>query len=184
MDRSSITQLLSKIRDGEDKALDNLLPFVYRELHDMASKWFSRERAEHTLQPTAIVHEVYLKLCDGDLDLNDRVHFFAVASRAMRHLLTDHARQRRADKRGRQWHRLTLIDDQTPGEGSSEVDLVALDEALTKLARLNERHARIVEHRFFGGLSVKEISEVLGVTRRTIELDWRLARAWLRSELS
>lgn len=151
----------------------------------MAEACFRHQPASHTLQPTALVHEAFLKLVDRDaVEYADRGHFLAVAATAMRQILIDHARTRGAAKRGGDRRRVALEDAPVNGAGADQLDLLALDEALTRLAALDGRQARVVELRFFGGLSVKETGEALGVSPRTVELDWRMAKAWLSRALS
>ena len=141
-----------------------------------------RERVDHTLQPTALVHEVYIKLVDQPLaDWEDRAHFIGIATRAMRQILVDHARGRAAAKRGGGWHRVTL--DESILGGRSEFEMLAIDEALTNLTQLDERAARVAELRMIGGLSVKETAHVLGVSPRTVDNDWAMARMWLSRAL-
>jgi len=181
-----ITLLLDRIRQGDVEATERLLPIVYERLRAMAGALFRGQSPSHTLQPTALVHEAYLKLVDGPggekAAWESRAHFMAVASLAMRQILADHARARRARKRGGDLHRVTLDEPSAQGR-TSEVDLLDLDDALAELARLNERHARIVEWRFFGGLTTQEIANLLGVSRTTVDNDWRVARAWLSARL-
>ncbi len=168
---------------GTKAAADQMFRLVYDCLLDLARWWFREESKNHTLQPTALVHEVYLKLVENDqTPCRDQTHFFAVAARAMREVLVDHARRKTTDKRGGQWRRLTLHDwdGATPGVS---VDIISLDEAMTRLAMLHERPSRVVELRFFGGLTVDETARVLGVSARTIDLDWRFARAYLLRDL-
>ena len=155
------------------------------ELRAIARVHLKRERSEHTLQPTALVNEVWLHFMRGaDLDLSDRSHFLAVAANAMRRLLIDHARARDAAKRGGGREKISLSEQSGPSPGSeAAVDIVALHEALERLEQLGERRARVVELRFFGGLTVKESAEVLGIAAVTVEKDWTKARAWLRREL-
>jgi RNA polymerase sigma factor (TIGR02999 family) len=172
-----ITALLTALREGDRDALDRLFPLVYRELHDRAHRQLARRRPGETLSTTALVHEAYLKLTDSaHQTYNDRVHFFAVASRAMRQILVDYARRSTAAKRG--GYPVSLDPDAIGDPGRAE-DLLALDEALTQLERLDERLARIVELRFFGGLSVEETSDALAISPRTVKRDWRKARAFL-----
>ena len=157
---------------------------AYTTLHQMAAGYLVRERADHTLQPTALVHEAFLKL-DRQADKpdwNGKTHFQAVAARAMRQILVDHARQRNSQKRGGQWKRVTL----TAGDigTSPEIDIMALDEALQRLADLDQRKAAVVELRFFGGLTNVEAAKELGVSPKTTEADWYFARAWLRDQLA
>lgn len=173
-----ITALLTALRDGDRGALDRLFPLVYRELHDRAHRQLARHRPGETLSTTALVHEAYLKLTDSaHQSYQDRVHFFAVASRAMRQILVDYARRTTAAKRGG-GHPVSLDPDAIANPGRAE-ELLALDEALTQLEKLDGRLARIVELRFFGGLSVEETSDVLEISPRTVKRDWRKARAFL-----
>ena len=172
-----ITALLVRARDGDANALEDLLPKVYQELRALAHRYLSREGAGHTLSTTALVHEAYLKLTDSaHQTYQDRTHFFAVASRAMRQILLDYARRMSAAKRG--GLAVSLDPDQLGDPGRAE-ELIALDEALTRLEALDERLARNVEMRFFGGLSVEETAEALGMSPRTVKRDWRKARAFL-----
>lgn len=165
---------------GHKSATPSLMPLIYDELRALAAKLLSGQDRHQTLQPTALVHEAYLKLL-GKGDWTDRAHFFNVAAMAMRQLLADHARRLSSQKHGGGWERVTLSG--VSADEGGEVDTVALDEALRKLAKLNERQCRIAELRFLTGLSVEEAAEALGVSARTVELDWRIARAWLRREL-
>ncbi len=164
-----------------------LLPLVYDELRRLARKRLAGENRGHTLQPTALVHEAYLKLVDQSrVDWRGRTHFFAVAAMTMRRLLIDHARARGRAKRGGEWRRVTLAHPLVAGqpEGLDLERVLSLDAALEKLAALDSRQARIVEMRFFAGLTVAEAAEVLGVSKRTVEGDWMHARSWLRREMS
>ena len=164
---------------GAKAGADQMFNLVYDSLRDLARCWFRSEKQDDTLQATALVHEAYLKLAGTNpTAFRDQAHFFALAARAMREVLIDHARRRAADKRGGSWGRLTLHD----GDGSTAaiaVDILTLDDAMTKLALFHERSSRVVELRFFGGLTVDETAGVLGVSPRTIHLDWRFARAHL-----
>jgi RNA polymerase sigma factor (TIGR02999 family) len=180
-----VTTILGRMRAGDRGAAARLLPLVYDELRAVARGHLGRERPGHTLQPTALVHEVWLHFMkEADLDLANRSHFLAVASNAMRRLLVDHARARDAAKRGGGWQRVTLSEQSGPSPGGPvDVDIVELSDALERLERLGERLARVVELRFFGGLTVKEAAEVLGVAPVTVEKDWTKAKAWLRREL-
>ncbi len=172
-----ITALLTALREGDRAALDRLFPLVYRELHDRAHRQLARHRPGETLSTTALVHEAYLKLTDSaHQTYHDRVHFFAVASRAMRQILVDYARRSMAVKRA--GHPVSLDPDAIANPGRAE-ELLALDEALTQLEKLDGRLVRIVELRFFGGLSVEETSDALEVSPRTVKRDWRKARAFL-----
>lgn len=179
-----VTRLLVDWREGDQTAFDRLLPLVYDELHRMAARYMRGERPGHTLQTSALVNEVYLRLADyKQMQWQDRAHFFAVAAQAMRRILIDFARARQNLKRGGGAERVSLDKALvvTPEGGT---DLLALDEALGRLAALNSRQARMVELRYFGGLSEEEVAEVLGIAPRTVRYDWSLARAWLYRELS
>jgi RNA polymerase sigma factor (TIGR02999 family) len=182
--RGHVTRLLGEIRSGEHGREAELAHLVYRELHDIARRLMRHERADHTLQATALVHEAFIRLLgDGQQDWDSRRHFFAVAATAMRRILVDHARGRAADKRGGDWQRVDL--DEPAVVGRDDLDqVIAIDEALTRLAGWDARQARIVELRFFVGLSEEEIAQLLDVSVRTVKRDWRLARAWLHAELS
>jgi len=167
---------------GRD-AHDRLYALVYDELRRMASGFMRRERPGHTLPPTAVVHEAYLQLAGTeDLRWESRAHFFGVAARAMRQILVQHARRRASDKRGGGWQRITF-DEEVVGPAESGLDVLALHDALEKLAGLDERTARVVELRTFGGLTVAEIADVLRVSKRTVDGDWRFAKRWLRQQL-
>ena len=175
-------QLLRSIRGDDDPAAERLLPLVYDELRQLADGYMRREQAGHTLQPTALVHEAFFKLVDsGDRTFESRAHFMGVAARAMRQVLVDHARRRKTGKRGGNAVRVTL-DEAAVGGGDADIDLIALDEALARLATKKERLARVVELRYFSGLTIQETATVLGVGHTTVEDDWSLARAWLRRE--
>jgi RNA polymerase sigma factor (TIGR02999 family) len=187
---AEITRLLKAWGRGESDALDRLTPIVYEHLHRMARSYMRNERSGHTLQPTALVNEAFLRLVDTrDLDWTDRAHFFAVCARVMRRILVDAARSRAAIKRGGQADRAehtTGIDfDRLPTPGTEmSAQVCALDEVLNTLARLDPRRARVIELRFFGGLTVEETGQVLQISPQTVMRDWRLARAWLARELS
>jgi RNA polymerase sigma factor (TIGR02999 family) len=172
-----VTQLIRRLGDGDAAVAEELLPLVYDELRAVANRLFVRQPQGHTLQPTALVHEAWLKLAGGEQEWETRSHFFSVAARAMRQVLTDHARARRTDRRGKGWQKVTF-DDAVVGK-QQDYDLVDIDDALKRLSQANERHGRVVELRLFAGLSLPEIAGVLGVTPRTIQLDWRSARAYL-----
>jgi RNA polymerase sigma factor (TIGR02999 family) len=183
-----VTALLRAWGRGEQAALDELLPLVYGELRRQAARCLRTQPEGHTLQATALVHEAYLRLVDRDsagTDWKDRSHFYAVAARAMRSVLVDHARARRAAKRGGGAPALTLGAAESVADHSSDsgVDVEALDEALTRLAALDSRQARVVELRYFGGLSIEEAAEALGISHATVEREWKTARLWLRREL-
>jgi RNA polymerase sigma factor (TIGR02999 family) len=183
-DRGRITESLLRVSRGGARAAE-LVPLVYEQLHALAERWFKSQPKGATLQPTALVHEAFLRLVDPTgAGFNDRAHFCAAAAVAMRRILIDRARRRATDRRGSGWQRVELDTRSEPAIVHGIEDLLALDEALVRLAGLNERHARVVEMRFFGGLTVEEVAAALGVTTRTVELDWRAARAWLKAELS
>jgi RNA polymerase sigma factor (TIGR02999 family) len=181
--QSGITQLLEEVRQGEQAALAELLPLVYGELRRLAGHYLRGERPDHTLQATALVHEAYLQLVgQTSIEWQNRAHFFSVAAKVMRHILVDHARGHRAEKRGGGGLRLSL-DEAVSFYEERDLSLVALDEALGRLARLDERQARVVELRFFGGLTTEEIAEVLKVSTDAVRYDWRMAKAWLHRAL-
>jgi len=188
--RERITRIISDVAGGVAAAApstEELFHAVYDELRKLARAFMAGERRDHTLQPTALVHEAYLRLVDqSGASWQGRAHFFAVAARVMRNVLVDHARAHGREKRGGGWRRVTLADGVAPwtAGGLDREQLLALDQALEKLARLDEREARIVEMRFFSGLTVAEIAEVLSLSKRTVEADWTHARAWLLRELS
>lgn len=182
--RPDVTQCLTRLGRGDARAADELLPLVYDELRALAAAHFRRERGDHTLQPTALVHEVYLKLVDQtQAQWRDRAHFFAVAAEAIRRVLVDHARVRGAAKRRAPGARVT-IEAGLDAAAEAPLDVAALDEALRALAELSPRQARVVELRYFAGLSVEEAAGVLGVSEGTVKGDWRVARAWLQRALS
>lgn len=180
---TSIAQLVERLSAGDDRALDLLLPDVYAELHQIARRLMQAQPANHTLQATALVHEAYLKLArSSNLNPENRVHLIAVAARAMRQILMNYADRRAAQKRGGGWQRITLDSGVRPTSDST-LDAVALNEALAELEQLDERQARVVELRFFGGLTNEEVARVLHVSPRTVQLEWRMARLWLRRRL-
>jgi len=179
-----ITQLLISLRDGQPGALNDLLPLVYEELRVMARRRLSGQPGDQTLNTTALVHEAYLKLTDRTrLSLNDRKHFFAVAAMAMRQIVVDHARRRQAQKRGGVGLRRVDLESAELSVDDRAAGILSLDEALKRLSRLDDRMARVVELRFFGGLTVEETAEALDVDPRTVKRDWRRARAVLYEEL-
>ena len=186
-DRSEATRLLSEIGNGNREAIDRLMPLVYGELRRIAASYLRSERGGHTLQPTALVHEAYLRLArEAGEKIRDRDHFIAVAATAMRQILTDHARRRHAQKRGGAAVRVTL-DGALLGDGAGEaaaVDVLSINAALTKLAELSPRQARIVELQFFGGLTVDEVARVLDVSKSLVEKEWRRARAWIQQQMA
>lgn len=179
-----ITQLLIDWGKGDQAALERLMPLVYSELRRLASNYLRRERVEHTLQPTALVNEAYLKLVDQrNARWQNRAHFFGIAAQLMRRILVDHARQRQAVKRGGVDQQRLSITSAEAAVKQPEIDLLALNEALDELAQMDPQQSRIVELKFFGGLSIEETAEVLGISHATVERDWKLARAWLRRQL-
>jgi RNA polymerase sigma factor (TIGR02999 family) len=178
-----VTRLLERWGGGDQSALDELMPLVYAELQQLAAAYLRRERPGHTLQTTALIHEAYLRLVGQKHGRwHGRKHFYGIAARLMRQVLVEHARRRRAEKRGGGGAAVTLSH---PDEvaGAPEADVLAVHEALERLAAFDEQQARVVELRFFGGLSIEEAAEALGVGHATIEREWGLARAWLRREL-
>ncbi len=180
----NVNAIVSRLNSGDPKAPDELLPLVYDELRALAQAYFRRERSDHTLQPTSLVHEAYVKLLDQTrIEWQGKAHFLAVAAMAMRRVLIDHARKQNALRRGGNLDRVTLSNlDLT--DDKDDIDLLALDELLDELATLDDRQHRIVELRFFGGLTVPEVATVLNLSRSTIEAEWRMARAWLSTKLS
>jgi RNA polymerase sigma factor (TIGR02999 family) len=183
-DVSELTRLLAELRDGRREALDEAVARMYGQLRQAAARQLARERPEHTLYPTALVHEAYLKLAEASgLTVQDRGHFVAVAARAMRQVLVDHARQRHAVKRGGGLVRTTLDDKDVAAPGALDDDLVALDAALERLGAVDDRARTIVEHRFFAGLTEEQTAELLGLSVRTVRREWVKARAWLHASL-
>jgi RNA polymerase sigma-70 factor (ECF subfamily) len=178
-----VTRLLGEIGRGEKDAMNQLLPLVYDELHRLARSYFRRERGEHTLQPTALVHEAYIRLVDQRAPMESRGHFLAVAATQMRRILLDYARKHRAARRGGAGQKVMLEDTMAISE-QVPVDMIALDGALTRLAGLDSEQARLVELRFFGGLSVEQTAEVLGVSPATVKRYWSSARALLHREIT
>jgi len=180
----SVTQLLKAWGNGEQQALDQLIPLVYTELHRLAHRYMGRERSAHTLQPTALVHEAYERLIDlKNVSWQNRAHFFGVSAQVMRRILVDYARSRRYSKRGGEWRQVPF-NEAVAVFPDRQTDIVALDDALRTLADIDPRKSKVVEMRFFGGLSIKEVAEVLNVSQETVLRDWRLARVWLLRELS
>ncbi len=181
---SDTSLILAELGRGDPTAADRLMPLVYSELRGLAERYLQRERTDHTLQATALVHEAYLRLVDQSrVDWKSRAHFFAVAAEMIRRVLVDHARRHRAAKRGGTVRRVGL-DERLGSEDHDRIDLLALDEALDELATLNDRHRRVVELRFFGGLTVEESAHVLDVSPETVRADWRMARAWLHDRIN
>jgi RNA polymerase sigma factor (TIGR02999 family) len=179
-----VTELLLAWGGGDQDAFDKLLPLIYGELRRLAAHYLRRERPDHTLQPTALVHEAYLRLVDQTrAQWQNRAHFFGAAAQMMRRILVDHARQHKAAKRGGSGQRVTL-DEKVAFAPEREMDLLALEDALIKLEQVDPQKSRLVELRFFGGLSTEEAAEVLGVSPATVTRQWRAAKAWLLRELS
>jgi RNA polymerase sigma factor (TIGR02999 family) len=180
---AGITQLLIKWRNGDQAALNELVPQIYDELRRLAKHYLRQERPGHTLRTTALVHEAYLRLVDEkDVDWQNRAHFFGIAAVRMRHILVEYARSRQAAKRGGGEFRVSLSEADRLAE-EPDVSLLALDEALERLEALDPHKSRIVELRYFGGLTIEETAEVLKISPATVKRDWSMARAWLRSEI-
>ena len=175
----SVTRLLIKLTRGDHAAVDALLPLIYDELRSLAANYLRRERPDHTLQPTALVHEAYLRMVDQTrVNWQNRAHFFGVAAQMMRRILVDHARAHSAEKRGADFQKLSL-DENIDKAVERGAELIALDEALHEFAEIDKQKSRIIELRYFGGLSVEETAEVLGVSPDTVKRHWRMAKAWL-----
>ncbi|HEV2826031.1 MAG TPA: sigma-70 family RNA polymerase sigma factor [Pyrinomonadaceae bacterium] len=182
---AEITQMLREWSDGKPEALESLMPLVYAELHRQAASFLRKERPGHTLQTTALIHEAYLKLIDRrEVNWQSRTHFFAIAAQAMRRILVDYARAKHREKRGGDNIKLSLDEATLVVAKEQGVDLIALDEALNKLADFDEQQARVVELRYFSGLSLEETAEALHVSRATVARDWEAARAWLHREIT
>lgn len=180
--RGEVTALLKDWSGGDQRALEQLLPLVYGELRKLAAGYMRKERSDHTLQPTALVHEAYLRLVDQErVDWHNRAHFFGIAARMMRRVLVDHARRRQAAKRDAATYYLPFADEvASPGR---DPELLDFDRALESLSALDPRQAKIVELRFFGGLTVEETAEVVGISPATVKREWQTARAWLAREI-
>jgi RNA polymerase sigma-70 factor, ECF subfamily len=183
-DSHQITLLLIDWSSGDEFALEQLMPLVYEELRQMARGYMRRQAAGHTFQTTELIHEAYLKLArHEDQNWQNRAHFFGVAAQAMRHILVDYARSKQSQKRGGWQEKITLADNPAPAENKAK-EIVALDDALNTLAALDERKARVVELKYFGGLTTEEIAEVLKLSTDTVKRDWKFARNWLLRELA
>lgn len=181
--QENVTGILGSWREGDDEAAQHLVPLIYDELRSLARNYLRRERSDHTLQATGLVHEAYLKLVDQTrTNFHDRAHFFALAAQVMRRVLVDHARKHRAEKRGGQLEEVIFMEELTRAPEAS-VDLLALNDALNDLAKLDPRQSQVVELRFFGGLAVEEVAEVLHISARTVKREWRWAKAWLRRRI-
>jgi len=184
MQSEGITQLLVDWGKGDQAALERLMPLVYDELRRLAGNYLRRERGSHTLQPTALVNEAYLKLVDQrNAKWQNRAHFFGISAQLMRRILVDHARQHQAIKRGGSNQQRLSITSAERFAKQPEIDLLALNEALEELTQMDPQQAQIVELKFFGGLSIDETAEVLRISHATVERDWKMARAWLRRQL-
>jgi len=182
-DSARVSELLREWRHGDDQACDRLVPFVYAELRRLARGQLRREQAGHSLQPTALVHEAYLRLVGADVDWQDRTHFLSVAARVMRRILVEHARARRAQKRGGDEQPVSLTGPIAVRD-ADPIEVLILDEAMERLHLLDARQAQIVELCYFGGLTCLEVGQTLGISEATVHRDLRHARAWLRRELS
>ena len=183
-DADNITELLVGYSCGDKEALDKLMPMVYDELRRQAARYLRRENVGHTLQTTALIHEAYVRLVDQrNVKWQNRAHFFGIAAQMMRRILVDHARTKKRAKRGGSDIKVSLADATIPVR-EQDLDVVALDEALNRLAELDEQQSRIVELRFFSGLTVEETAEVMGISPATVKRDWSMAKAWLHRELS
>jgi RNA polymerase sigma factor (TIGR02999 family) len=181
-DRGQVTRLLKAVHSGDQAAAERLLPLVYSELHRVANAYMRRERPDHTLQPTALINEAYLRLIKEDVEWNSREHFIGFAAHVMRRVLVDYARARNADQRGGKMERVELQDQLAISpERLEEVSLI--DEALDRLEKKSPRQAKVVELRYFGGLSIEQIGATLGIAPRSVKRDWALARIWLFEEL-
>jgi len=178
-----VTLLLKEVTKGNQRALERLIPLIYDELHRLAARCMRQERADHTLQPTALVHEAYLRLV-GKRTVNweSRAHFFAAAAQLMRHILIDHAKHHLRAKRGGE-HRKVSLDEALLFSEDKSAELVALDESLARLANIDPRQSRIVELRYFGGLTIEETAKILDVSPKTVKRDWTVAKAWLYGDL-
>jgi RNA polymerase sigma factor (TIGR02999 family) len=177
-----VTRLLVQWADGDRQAMEDLLPLVYDELRRLAGSYLRRENPGHTLQSTALVHEAYLRLVDQEVSWQSRAHFFGIAAQMMRRILVDHARTKNAAKRGDGACRVTL-DEALVSTESRDVDVLALDQAMNKLAELDKQQSQIVELRFFGGLSIEDTAELLKISPATVKRDWAMAKAWLYREM-
>ena len=181
-EKQEVTVLLQRLKDGNREAVDELVPIVYSELRKLAAHYLQSERRGHTLQPTALVHEAFMKLIGQETQWQNRAHFFAMAANLMRRILVDYARGHKAEKRGGVAEKVSL-DDAFIFVKDKPKEVIALDESLEELSKIDARRAKVVELRFFGGLNNEEIAEVLGVHSNTVLRDWNLARAWLKSQI-
>lgn len=185
VDEKNITQLLLAWNEGNQEALDKLMPLVYEELHRQAARFLRRERTDHTLQTTGLIHEAYLKLVNQrEVNWESRAHFFAIAANLMRRILVDYARAKKREKRGGDLVKLPFEEAKLVAGKEKSIDLIALDEALTRLGKIDERQARIVELRYFGDLTLEETAKALKISRTTVADDWAIGKAWLHRELT
>lgn len=183
MSQTDVTRLLEAIGQGEVDAYDRLVPLIQKRLREMARSRMRVERADHTLQPTALVNEAYIRLVGSDAEWENRAHFFGAAAEAMRRVLIDHARKRSAEKRGADLERVTFQEMNVVSE-EPEIDVLALDEALTALEAVDVRLGQVVRLRFFAGFNIDEVAEILGISTATVKRDWRYSRAWLFDHMS
>lgn len=184
MGKEGATELLLRLKKGEEGIYDKLYPVIYDELHRLAHAHMSRQEPDHTLSKTELVHESYLKMIDQtQIDFNDKSHFLAIASRCMRQILIDHARKKHAEKRGGKEKDKTYIDELFKNPKHKAEELINIDSALSKLEKLNERLAKVVEMRFFGEMTIDEVAEALDISESTVKRDWMKARGWLFKEL-
>lgn len=182
-EKSDFTQLLHRAQTGDKDSLDRLLPLVYQELRRVAANQLQKERGDHTLQPTALVHEAYLRLIEQrEVDWRNRAHFFSIAAEMMRRILVNYAVQRKAQKRGDGATHLALDDALSYGE-ETDLDVILLNEALERLAEFDARQARIVELRFFGGLTIEETAQVMSISDSAVKREWRMAKSWLKTQI-
>lgn len=180
-----ITKMLIELTDGRSDVVDRIYPYIYDELRRLAGSYLRRERSDHTLQPTALVHEAYIRLIDQTrVQWQNRAHFFGIAAQIMRRILMDHARKHKADKRGGEFEILPIEEEILVVSHERSSGLVALDDALSALAEIDEQKAKIVELRYFGGLSIEETAQVIGVSVPTINRQWRMAKAWLYGQIA
>lgn len=185
MGEKPITQILSELKRGETAALDELLPLVYGELRRLAKSYLRNERSDHTLQPTALVHEAYIRLVgQKSIEWENRAHFFGVSARLMREILIEYARAKNRQKRGGAFKTIIALNDAVSFSNETQLDVVAIDEALSKLEKLDERQARIVEMKFFGGMTIEEIGEVSGISPATVKREWATAKLLLYKMLN
>ena len=185
MNTHGVTDLLIKLSGGKRDVMDELLPLIYDELKRLAASYLRRERSDHTLQPTALVNEAYLKMIDiTQVSWQNKAHFIGVAANQMRRILVDHARKHNAEKRGGEFHILTLNEEIDKAADQQSTELIELDDALNELARMDPTKAKIVELRYFGGLTMDEVAEVLGISTITVKRHWKMTKAWLYGRLA